>query len=109
MTARKEKKAKAEKLKEHFRMNHKEKEFANTMQKKWNGLPENERKRQAEEEDKIRRLEIKEARENIWKRWRRKEKPDKTMETEKGRKKMMELKFKRIEEALEEEKRGKRT
>ena len=49
-------------------MNHKEKEFANTMQKKWNGLPENERKRQAEEEDKIRRLEIKEARENIWKR-----------------------------------------
>ena len=62
-------------------MNHKEKEFANTMQKNWNGLPENERKRQTEEEDKIRRLEIKEARENIWKRWRRKEKPDKTMET----------------------------
>ena len=29
------------------------------------------------------------------------------METEKGRKKMMELKFKRIEEALEEEKQEK--
>ena len=71
MTARKEKKSKAEKLKEHFRMNHKEKEFANTMQKKWNGLPENERKKQAEEEDKLRRLEIKEAMENIWRRWRR--------------------------------------
>ena len=100
-TARIERKAKAEKLKELFRMNHKEKEFVNTIHKKWNELPEKERKRLAEEEDKIRRLEIKEAKENIWKRWRKKEKPDKRMETEKGRKEMMEIKLRRIEEALE--------
>ena len=70
-------------------------------------LPLVERKRISEEEETLKRMEIKEAKENIWKRWRRKEKPDRRLDTEKrgaSVKEIIEEALKRIQEEKELEK-----
>ena len=54
-----------------------------------------------EEEEKEKRLELKEVKKNVWKKWRGKgEKKDKRLENPKSRKKLMELRLERIENAL---------
>ena len=64
-------------------------------------LPDIEKKRMLEEEEKEKRLELKEIKENVWKKWRGKgEKKDKRLENPKSRKELMELRLERIENAL---------
>ena len=98
--ARKERLDKAGRLRALLKLDQQEKETTKEMSRKWSMLPPTDRKRITEEEERHKRLEIKEAKENIWKRWRRKEKPDKRLETEQGRADVKEIKLKRIEEAL---------
>ena len=63
----------------------KEKKEAKEISRKWSQIPAADRKRIRDEAERLQRLEIKDAKENIWKRWRRKEKPGRRLETEKGR------------------------
>ena len=65
----------------------------------WKKLPEVERNRYIEEEEKRKRLELKEMKSNIWKKWRGKEK--KQDEKAKKNDKEIELKLEKLEEIIE--------
>ena len=63
----------------------------------WNRLPESEKRHLEKEETKRRRLELREAKINIWKKWRRKEMTPRTKSKEETDKEWLE----RIEQTLE--------
>ena len=70
---------------------HQEKLVQKNITEAFNKLPETAKKRMLEEEEKEKRLELKEAKENIWKRWRGKKdvKKDKRLENRTSRKDLM--------------------
>ena len=63
------------------------------MSRKWSLTPAADRKRIRDEEEGLKRPDKIKAREIIWKRWRRKEKPGRRLETEKGRAEIKEMKL----------------
>ena len=72
MTERQKKESKNRRLQR--AKNQKEKERSNLIQNKitstWRRLPEHEKKHLLAEEEKRRRLELREAKVNLWKKWR---------------------------------------
>ena len=93
-----ERKEKAREKKEKTMNNFVQKKITDALYK----LPEKERNELKDEEIKVKRLELKEAKENVWKKWRnKKEKNDKQIEKNKTKTEILELKLDKIEKALE--------
>ena len=64
----------------------------------WKKLPEHERRHFLAEEEKLRRFELREAKVNIWKKWRQK---DKNMSSQPAKKRCLEdTRLERLEETL---------
>ena len=66
----------------------------------WNLLPETERRKLLAEEEKRRRLELRETKVNIWKKWRRREDKNPTPSKKKSAKEREENWLEELEEKL---------